>query len=54
MGPTYQFSHNDDFWAGNKPIDGAVIMDTGSDKDQKHELHTFKEQIKNIPLDVKR
>lgn len=31
MGPTLQFSHLDDNLAGNKPINGAIMMDTKSD-----------------------
>ena len=49
MGTTYQFSHSDDIVAGNKPINGAIIIDTSNDVDQGHSIGSFINQIKKLP-----
>jgi hypothetical protein len=49
MGPTYQFSHSQDIFAGNKKISGAQMMDTSSDANQTHSIGSFVPQIQNIP-----
>ncbi len=49
MGNTLQFSHSKDMVAGNKPMEGAVIQNTSSDKNQGHSIFDFLDQIKNVP-----
>jgi hypothetical protein len=49
MGPTFQFSHNNDPVAGNKPIKGARQMDTSDDKEQGHSIFDFINQISKLP-----
>lgn len=46
---TYQFSHEKDFIAGKKKMEGAQYMDTSSDKDQSHGIGGFINQIQNLP-----
>ncbi|MFT3908299.1 MAG: DUF6443 domain-containing protein [Ferruginibacter sp.] len=41
MGPTLQFSHSDDDVAGDKPMPGAIQMNTSKDKKQDHAITTF-------------
>jgi len=49
MGPTFQFSHNDDEVAGNAPMNGAIQEDTKSDKNQGHPIIGFIDQVKKLP-----
>ena len=46
---TYQFSHSEDWVAGNDEMQGAEYKDTSSDKDQGHRIGTFLDQIMNLP-----
>ena len=41
MGPTLQYSHNDDGVAGNSPMPGAIQMDASKDEKQDHAIATF-------------
>jgi len=43
-----QYSH-DESVAGNDPISGAIQMDTSKDKEQKHSIFSFMNQINNLP-----
>jgi hypothetical protein len=47
--PIYQFAHSKDPLAGNNPMPGAINMDTSMDKEQKHDIDTFGEQVSNLP-----
>ena len=49
MGPTLQYSHNNDIWAGNKPEQGAEQEDTSKDKNQTHYIYDFMQQIESLP-----
>jgi len=46
---TYQFSHSQDRWAGNEPMEGAEYMDTSRDNNQIHDIESFRQQIYNLP-----
>ena len=49
MGPTLQYSHKDDYIAGNKPEQGAEQEDTSKDKNQTHHISDFIQQIQTLP-----
>lgn len=49
MGPTLQASHKKDNLAGNDEMPGATQMDTSGDKNQVHSIHSFANQILNLP-----
>jgi len=44
MGPTYQFSHSKDIVAGDKPVDGAIQMNTSKNPGQGHSIFDYKGQ----------
>ena len=46
---TYQFSHENDYIAGNEPIKGAVFMDTNNVSNARHSIGDFYEYIKDLP-----
>ncbi|MFV0469119.1 MAG: hypothetical protein ACK5MK_09370 [Dysgonomonas sp.] len=39
--PTFQYSHRNNFWAGNEPMKRAAQQGTSSDKDQGHGIEIF-------------
>lgn len=47
--PTFQYSHSNDFTAGNKKMQGAHVINTSSDPKQTHRLNTFSLQIMSLP-----
>jgi len=49
MGPTLQYSHSKDLFAGNKPEEGAEQKDTKSDPNQTHWIEDFTQQVQTLP-----
>lgn len=47
--PTYQFSHSEDWLAGNVKMKGAEYENTSSDKSQTHDIKDFMNQINKLP-----
>ena len=49
MGPTFQYSHNGDPIAGNKPELGAQQQNTSNDENQTHWIGDFMKQVATLP-----
>lgn len=46
--PTFQASHSNDVFAGNKPGPGSKQVDTSSDAGQGHSIFDFRSTVKKL------
>ena len=47
---TYQYSHKNDFWAGNKKMPDAHFMKTSDEEDKGHSIADYIDYIYSLPM----
>ena len=47
---TYQYSHNNDSWAGNEKMHGAHFMKTSDEEDKGHSIADYIDYIYSLPM----
>ena len=47
---TYQYSHKNDFWAGNEKMPDAYFMKTSDEEDKGHSIADFIKYIYSLPM----